>query len=341
MRLRQAIPRFSLRTLVVFLLLVTSGVGLWWHWEAWPEDPTTMELEPPDLSTDRRRSPDGSRWLDTVSGQNAAVIRWAGGENRTIILRGHSGEVTQAAFSADGSRIVTASVDRSVRIWDAGTGRELLVLPLPEGNYQQAIFSADGDKILTTSDNEAGLWDAKTGRKLATFTWDFEETDGLYPLTSVTAPPWLALSPDGARVAVSFGGTTGLIWEASQPKKPLAVTGPAYVFDFSPDGSRLLGTDDNEVACIWDARNGHLLARLGDANLKWNSGGLAFIENGRAVRTVNFSPEHDGADVWKRRRPEWWWGVFWLWEFWLTVAFAGLFVWSVVRDRRALRKEAA
>ena len=28
-------PRFSLRTLVVFMLLVTSGVGLWWHWEAW------------------------------------------------------------------------------------------------------------------------------------------------------------------------------------------------------------------------------------------------------------------------------------------------------------------
>ena len=28
-------PRFSLRTLVVFLLLVTSGCGLWWHWEPW------------------------------------------------------------------------------------------------------------------------------------------------------------------------------------------------------------------------------------------------------------------------------------------------------------------
>ena len=41
----------------------------------------------------------------------------------------------------------------------------------------------------------------------------------------------------------------------------------------------------------------------------------------------------------RRRRPEWWWGIFWLWEFWLTVVFAGLFVWSVVRDRRALRGE--
>ena len=47
---------------------------------------------------------------------------------------------------------------------------------------------------------------------------------------------------------------------------------------------------------------------------------------------------HGGQDlIYGRRRPEWWWGVFWLWEFWLTAAFAALFVWSVVRDRRSLR----
>jgi len=35
MRLRRIIPRFSLRTLVVFLLLVTAATGLWWHWGPW------------------------------------------------------------------------------------------------------------------------------------------------------------------------------------------------------------------------------------------------------------------------------------------------------------------
>ena len=42
--------------------------------------------------------------------------------------------------------------------------------------------------------------------------------------------------------------------------------------------------------------------------------------------------------IWRRRRPEWWWGVFWLWEFWLTAALAAIFVWSVVRDRRRLAR---
>ena len=45
--------------------------------------------------------------------------------------------------------------------------------------------------------------------------------------------------------------------------------------------------------------------------------------------------------VWHRRRPEWWWGVFYLWEFWLTVLFAALLIWSILRDRKALRREAA
>jgi len=35
MRLLRIIPRFSLTTLVVFPLLVTSGMGLWWRWERW------------------------------------------------------------------------------------------------------------------------------------------------------------------------------------------------------------------------------------------------------------------------------------------------------------------
>ena len=36
--------------------------------------------------------------------------------------------VTSAAFSPDGSRIVTASEDKTARIWDAATGKEIAVL---------------------------------------------------------------------------------------------------------------------------------------------------------------------------------------------------------------------
>jgi WD40 repeat protein len=64
----------------------------------------------------------------------------------------------------------------------------------------------------------------------------------------------------------------------------------------------------------------------------------------KTVRDVRFS--HDGNRIataswdgtmrlWHRRRPEYWWGVAWLPEFWLTVLFAGALVWSVWRDRKS------
>jgi WD40 repeat protein len=44
----------------------------------------------------------------------------------------------------------------------------------------------------------------------------------------------------------------------------------------------------------------------------------------------------EGIAVWHRRRPEYWWGIAWLPEFWLTVLFAGAFAWSVWRDRKRM-----
>src|SRR5947207_15731845 len=45
-----------------------------------------------------------------------------------ITLKGHTGDVYSASFSPDGSRVVTASADKTARVWDAKTGAEGLRL---------------------------------------------------------------------------------------------------------------------------------------------------------------------------------------------------------------------
>src|SRR5262249_25967711 len=62
-----------------------------------------------------------------------------------IVLKGHAAGVRWAAFSADGKRIVTASVDRTARLWDAATGRPISA-PLigHEGQVWRVAFSPDG-----------------------------------------------------------------------------------------------------------------------------------------------------------------------------------------------------
>jgi WD40 repeat protein len=82
------------------------------------------------------------------------------------ILYGHTHYVRSVAFSPDGRRIVSASDDKSVRVWDAETGQTVLG-PL-EGHtspVSSVSFSPDGRHIVSGShDQSVQVWDTETGR---------------------------------------------------------------------------------------------------------------------------------------------------------------------------------
>jgi len=71
-----------------------------------------------------------------------------------------------AAFSPDGARIVTASRDRTARIWDATTGREITALSGHDFGAQSAAFSPDCASIVTSSDDcTARVWETQKKRR--------------------------------------------------------------------------------------------------------------------------------------------------------------------------------
>ena len=58
------------------------------------------------------------------------------------------------------TRIVTASLDKTARIWDAATAKEIAVLRGHENTVTSAAFSPDGARIVTASvDKTARIWD--------------------------------------------------------------------------------------------------------------------------------------------------------------------------------------
>jgi WD40 repeat protein len=85
------------------------------------------------------------------------------------VLRGHEAEVNSAVFSPAGSRIVTASWDRTARIWDAASGREIAVLRGHKDTVYSAAFSPDGSRIVTaSSDGTARIWETMPAKGLLT-----------------------------------------------------------------------------------------------------------------------------------------------------------------------------
>ncbi len=77
-----------------------------------------------------------------------------------FVFKGHSNAVIGGSFSPDGKRVVTASADRTARLWDAETGNALAVLHGHTAGVWRTAFSPDGKWVVTASaDRTARLWD--------------------------------------------------------------------------------------------------------------------------------------------------------------------------------------
>jgi WD40 repeat protein len=64
--------------------------------------------------------------------------------------------VTGAAFSPDGTRVVTVSEDMTARVWDAATGKPLGIPLTHQAMVTSAAFSPDGTHVVTVSGDGTG-----------------------------------------------------------------------------------------------------------------------------------------------------------------------------------------
>jgi WD40 repeat protein len=197
-----------------------------------------------------------TRSLSANPGNEGALVRLAtcltehSWEVPTLVLR-HDAAVDSAQFSPDGKRIVTASRDKTARVWDAQTGQPLTEPLKHEGWVASAQFSPDGKRIVTASlDGTARVWDAQTGQ----------------PLTEpLKHEGWVAsaqFSPDGKRIVTASQDKTARVWDAQtgQPLTgPLKHEGWVDSAQFSPDGKRIVTASEDKTARVWDAQTGQPL----------------------------------------------------------------------------------
>mmetsp|Transcript_61884 Transcript_61884/g.195560 ORF Transcript_61884/g.195560 Transcript_61884/m.195560 type:complete len:85 (+) Transcript_61884:1293-1547(+) len=75
------------------------------------------------------------------------------------VLVGHDGEISKVSFNPQGSKIITASSDKTCRIWDVNDGNCLQVLEGHTDEIFSCAFNYEGDFIITGSkDNTCRIW---------------------------------------------------------------------------------------------------------------------------------------------------------------------------------------
>lgn len=234
-----------------------------------------IQTIPGAFPTALRFDPSGTRLAIGSQDSSARVVDAASGATQAQ-LNGHANPITGAAFSSDGSRLITSSLDSTAtldrgmtRIWDVSpTGqREIRTLEAHRPGFPTGAltFSADGSLLLTKSlSGEAKLWNTSTWQVMATISG----------IPNPAGEP--AISPDGTSFAIAQGESPAGIVTVMDPRSanwptttgifdthgkllmpplgghPGTVVGRA----FSPDSRSMVTADRGGVINLWDLSTG-------------------------------------------------------------------------------------
>jgi WD40 repeat protein len=272
-------------------------------------------------------SPDGK--LIITSGRDSAAHVWKLTAQRQATLAkslyyNHRNSVTGAVFNGDGTKILTTNNDSTFSLKDIATGVEIFSVK-SKATVTSAVFSPDGKWILTAGKNKTGcLWDATTGKQVGlemkhdgpvysaafspdgkwilTAGWDkvvrvWALTDKIHeidePIFSRRNISSAAFSTDAQTILTSnkHGAISILDLHTGNPTGSLKQESTGINALYSPDGRRILTTNDNSVH-IWDASKKKEIASIKHAAVVTNS---TFSSDGKKVVTIT---NHSNIFIW-------------------------------------------
>jgi WD40 repeat protein/uncharacterized protein YjbI with pentapeptide repeats len=196
---------------------------------------------------------------DTASGNSSRVIRSNDSEfkqqsSSIWVAGGHLGAVTACAWSPDGSRVVSASADKTLRIWDGESGQNIMTLVGHKGEVLSCSWSPDGKQIVSSStDHTVRIWDVASGQTVHTLIGH----QGV-----VFNCRW---SPDGMRIASASGDTTVCLWGVISGQRLAILLGHQQAVmrcAWSPDGMEIVSAGADSEGRIWNADSGKEIRRL-------------------------------------------------------------------------------
>ncbi len=192
------------------------------------------------------------------------------GWEQTHVLRGHNRRITSAVFTPDGSRLLTASGDKTVAQWDVGSGDELRGLVLRHPQWVNSIaITPDGKRLVTSCG-----WQERAETRV----WDLERAEVVGTIgTDGDGVNWVDVSPAGdLALTVNSSSSRVRLWDMSTLREK---AGPAedggfldlgdgrsglnlWAAAFLPDGQHV-ATVGADRAQVWAIESGERIVELG------------------------------------------------------------------------------
>jgi WD40 repeat protein len=248
-------------------------------------DDTIDHLDPRVLGNYYRLlfTPDGSRML-VPTGYNRgspgrgerALVAWDIERSARAHTMKHSGWLADVSLSADGSRVATASEDKTARIWSMTNGAELLRLQHPAAVLGVALNPANGSVTTACADATLRTWNSETGELMR---------ESLGHDGKVTA---VRHSPDGRWLASAGADGTVRLWSGDTGEARHVLRGHAGEINslaFSHDAELLASAGADATVRLWDVAAGDVVHVLRGHHDVVND--LCFSTNNRRVASTS------------------------------------------------------
>ncbi|WP_185154035.1 caspase family protein [Fulvivirga sp. M361] len=176
----------------------------------------------------------------------------------TVVQRGHYAAIKSVAFTNDGNYLLSGSRDKTIKLWELATGREIRSYLGHESTINDLVVTPDGKYFVSSSaDKTAKLWEIATGKLIRTYAAHKDY------MTSV------ALSPDGKLLVTAGYDQEAILWELKTGEElkrfkvnPDRGVGYGISADFSPNGKQIAFGGDNRSVVIYDIASAEEIAEL-------------------------------------------------------------------------------
>jgi len=250
-------------------------------------------------------SPDG-RHVVSASDQDLKVWDLESGQELHSLrhhVRPHQGPVTAVTFTPDGKRFISASLDRSLVIWDLAGGQVVRTLIGHTGGVNAVIVTPDSNQAVSASDDYTlkvwdisiapstrtpGMWDAFTlmghgmGVEAVAFTldgkramsasygeikvWDIESGRAVHTLVGPRAINAAVLTADGKWIVFASANILK-VWSLESGQETHTLAGHTeYVraLAVTSDSKRVISASDDNTIRNWDLESGQEVQTLAD-----------------------------------------------------------------------------